>query len=209
MQKAIVALAIAAFASTASATIAGGSHDLSATGLNPAYRGTLSSCQYCHAPHNTNSVGGAPLWNRNLPVASSFALYTSNTLTAAVVLGVNSLTCLSCHDGATAMGSTFKGSPGGVNALANTSYAFIGTNLADDHPVGVLYTGGALGTTGWKSESAVGGVGLKLYAGQGGVTVECASCHEPHGDSDGATGGVGSGFLRVAIGELCSGCHTK
>jgi predicted CXXCH cytochrome family protein len=164
---------------------------LAPAGSPRSYRGVRKNRLYAEGA----AFDGANVWVPNMVIVGGMVPVVTKLLHARR------------HDGATAMGSTFKGSTGGVAALAPTSYAFIGTNLADDHPVGVLYTGGALGTTGWKSESAVGGVGLKLYAGQGGLTVECASCHEPHGVSDGATGGTG--FLRVAIGELCSGCHTK
>jgi predicted CXXCH cytochrome family protein len=200
MKKALVALALAAVASTASATIANGKHDLSVGA------GTLSACQYCHAPHNANiTVQGAPLWNRDMPDANTYTVYTSNTLKSAVALGANSLTCLSCHDGQVAMGDTYVGTNDATNVgkLSNTSYALIGQDLRNDHPVGVTYTEG----NGFALKTAVATAGLKLYTAGTGVSVECGSCHDPHGVSDAGSGG--SSFLRSTAGTICTDCHLK
>ncbi len=200
MKKLLVALALAAFATTASAAIAGGSHDLSA---RPG--ALISSCQFCHAPHNVNTgVQGAPLWNRNM--GAGYAVYTSNTLNdATVTLGANSLTCLSCHDGAGDMGATYTGSRGfaAVTPIGVGSFANVGTALTNDHPVGVNYVPGGE----YDSVANVTGSGLTLYGAAGSESVECASCHEPHGTSDGLTGGPS--FLRVAATALCAECHIK
>ena len=74
MKKLLVAAALAFVASTASAAIAGGSHDMSTAG-NVAKYGTpqLSACAFCHAAHlNTVSatpLAGGPLWNRAAPAS--------------------------------------------------------------------------------------------------------------------------------------------
>lgn len=199
MKKLLVAVALAAVASTASAAIAGGSHDMTTMG------GSLSSCWYCHAPHFVNTgVPGAPLWNRNTP-AGPFDTYTSGTLNdATVVLGANSYTCLSCHDGVTGLGSMFTGTSEALGDLS-TSYANVGTDLDDDHPVGVNYVEGGEFATRANAEAD----GMTFYTYDAGVSysVECGSCHDPHGTSDGATGGAG--FLRAAAADMCSACHLK
>lgn len=67
--------------------------------MNP-YRNNYGEiCVYCHTPHAANTDIEAPLWNRSVK-NNTYVTYSSRTLTAAVSQpGLNSLTCLSCHDG--------------------------------------------------------------------------------------------------------------
>jgi predicted CXXCH cytochrome family protein len=201
MKKAIVAIALAAVAQVASATIATGSHDLRVKG------GTLSACQYCHAPHNVNTgIPGAPLWNRKAPATATWQFYTSNTVsTVPTALGANSATCLSCHDGFTNMGDTFVGSKDlALGALSG--YADVGLatgDLRNDHPISIRYIPG----TAFNTIAAIQADGLKVYGVAGSETVECGSCHDPHGDSNAATGGAS--FLRAAAADICTACHNK
>jgi hypothetical protein len=211
MKKALVALALAAIASTASARIAGSAHDLTPAGAG-GYAGEISACQFCHAPHNVNTgVPGAPLWNRN-SVGTVFDYYSSNTVSAEpTALNANSMTCMSCHDGVSDMGDTYTGSHGfgGTSTTLTETYAVIGTDLNNDHPVSIDYVAAdnVLDTV-----ANVEAAGLKLYGA--GPTIECASCHDPHGKpnvvgggSDAAVGG--EAFLRVAATAICTECHLK
>jgi hypothetical protein len=208
MKKALLALALASIASNAMAAIAGSPHDLSPAGANSATYpgGTLSSCQYCHAPHRSNTaVAGAPLWNRNSPT-TVFTPYTSNTFNGTAQPGINSLTCLSCHDGVTDLGATFTGTQGfgGTVRVMARATAIIGADLRNDHPVGMRY----ISSNEYRTVAAVTGSGLKLYGAAGSETVECGSCHEPHNaDFDNAPGG--RSYLRVASSVICSNCHLK
>ena len=164
MKKAIVALALAGFASTAMAAIAGGSHDL--TRIAGAQ---LSSCQFCHTPHGANASAGSgtnfsfdysshPLWNRQQPT-QTYAFYT-NVVDTTVTAGAGTFACLSCHDGASDMGTTFKGTRGFATQRLMTNANFnLTTNLQNDHPVGVTFVPG--GT--YNTIAAVTGAGLKLY----------------------------------------------
>lgn len=64
-------------------------------------------CVYCHTPHSSaTNIGAAPLWNRTKPQAT-FSVYSAATTLGQQVTspGPNSLTCLSCHDGLTAIDS--------------------------------------------------------------------------------------------------------
>jgi hypothetical protein len=84
-------------------------------------------CVYCHTPHGANTqagIQGAPLWNRSY-VETTYEMYDqlgTSTLTPGSVSanrpGVNSLTCLSCHDGTVAIDSIINmpGSDGYVQA---------------------------------------------------------------------------------------------
>lgn len=209
MKKALVAIALAGFASTAFAAVAGSSHDLSATGPFSSLNGTLSACQYCHAPHNVNTgVPGAPLWNRN-SVSTSFVMYTSATLhnPVAATPNANSMTCLSCHDGTSDMGATYATAPGFASATPMTAIAgsgpmIVGADLRNDHPVSVRYVEGG----NYNTANAVIAAGFRLYSYTAGVySVECGSCHDPH--NEGASGGNMFPFLRVSKTTMCTTCH--
>lgn len=216
MKKLLVAAALAFVASTASATIAGGSHDMSSAGNVGKYGAPqLSACAFCHAAHLNTVTGtpmaGGPLWNRAQPApAGGYTLYTSTTLSAVAAtgaaLGTPSYTCLSCHDGASDMGATVVGTQGWATPQVMTGFAVVGQVLSNDHPVGITYN--------TADATLVNGVGTvadtlptDTTVGTYGGRVECGSCHDAHGTSNGATGGAS--FLRVAATTLCAACHIK
>ncbi|MDH4234955.1 MAG: cytochrome c3 family protein [Gallionella sp.] len=148
----------------AQAGIAGTKHDLSSTSTGPnKYSGTAELCVFCHTPHGSSTAAVVPLWNRTLTVASSYTTYaalgttTMDGKTAAV--GSVSIACLSCHDGLTAMNTmintpgsgtvplsgTWTSTFGGVDTATGKiigAATKIGTDLQNDHPVGVQYGGG-------------------------------------------------------------------
>lgn len=71
-------------------------------------------CVYCHTPHGANAQGHinrAPLWNRSAP-SNTYTIYSelkTSTLSRPMSQpGVNSLTCLSCHDGTVAIDSVIN-----------------------------------------------------------------------------------------------------
>jgi len=220
MKKALLVCFLMLFVATvAFAGIAGSKHDFSAAG--PYAGGTQSSCAYCHAPHNALTT--APLWARgNVTAAGSFTLYDSNssmagnnTLSGTTVNapGNNSLTCLSCHDGVqdigdVAVGTDNTGAIGnGTTVLAGliaSGNALIGTSLANDHPVGIVYSSAAslAGLTNAVVNGKVGGKNWMIYNGNDGVgRVECGSCHNPH---DNVTDPK---FLKDSRATICSDCH--
>ncbi|MBL8490546.1 MAG: cytochrome c3 family protein, partial [Rhodocyclaceae bacterium] len=199
--------------------------------------------------------------------------YSSTTLTNATVTqpGANSLACLSCHDGQTAVDSIINMPGSGrylesqktsqSNAFLNTwnntrgpdatvhlglagaeclachsstagfigagatdfTVFAIGTNLTNDHPIGVLLPtgedwkvpGGTKGTTKFFDANGDGRMSsneVRLYAGDRGPEVECASCHDPHGVPSGGPGSpFNKSFLRVsdAGSAICLTCHSK
>lgn len=205
MKKALFALAFAGLASSAFAqNLIGSSHDLSAaTGPGTYPGGTLSACQYCHAPHRANiSIAGTPLWNRNAP-AGPFVMYTSNTIDGAVAAtpNANSATCLSCHDGQSDMGATFvtgNGFPTPPTQMA-AGNRVVGLTLGDDHPVSVRY---AQIPADFQAVGAVTTAGLTLYGTAGNETVECGSCHDPHDLTF-------ANFLKADPATICTDCHIK
>lgn len=135
------------------------------TGVNQ-FSGTAEICVFCHTPHGADTSAAVPLWNRTLPGPASFTTYDSlgtSTLdgkTAAV--GSVSIACLSCHDGVTSMSAVINapGSGTGGNAawtagtwsganqtggaLAASLITNLGTDLKNDHPIGIQYGGGGI-----------------------------------------------------------------
>ena len=234
-------------------------------------------CVYCHTPHGANTSVALPLWNRTMK-ATTYTTYNqlgTSSLTQTVTQpGAASLSCLSCHDGQTAVDSiinmpgsgryqasqattqdntflnTWNNASGldatahigldgvnqglgclachasgagfvGTGATDFTVFA-IGTDLRNDHPVGITYpvtsgtstefktTNGQRGTTFFfdDGDSNMEKDEVRVYDGK----VECASCHDPHGvPSAGAGSTLKPTFLRVTNtgSALCLTCHTK
>ena len=137
-------------------------HNLSSSGSFNKFDGTAEICVFCHTPHGANSAITAPLWNRNLSTAAyaSYAsLGTSSLDGQTIATGSVSIACLSCHDGSQAM-NIMVNTPGsgttgtlagnwsgsgqfGVGTLAST-FTYIGTDLTNDHPIGIQYAGGGI-----------------------------------------------------------------
>ena len=140
--------------------------------------------------HSQSGAGGPPLWNKNLtglPVGGSYTTYTTATSSTidGEVLGVGSVSiaCLSCHDGTQAMDNIINApgsggldtTGGGQNGLAytwtgatvdnvtgrlNSGAALIGSDLTNDHPIGIQYCGGGItgtATTGCRDNDFKGG----------------------------------------------------
>jgi len=247
--------------------------------MDPSRNDYAEVCVYCHTPHGANgTVPAAPLWNRTV-VATTYQTYNllnTGSLTQPVSQpGVNSLTCLTCHDGQTAVDSIINmpGSgryrkdqetgentaflnewrnPSGLNAGAHArltdtgclachspgaglpgrnatdfSAFAIGTDLRNDHPVGIRYPTDAGPGSDFKDpprketrlaffdangNSRADPSDIRMYDTGEGYEVECASCHDPHGVPSAGPGSVfNPTFLRVANAgsAVCLTCHTK
>lgn len=167
-------------AQNASATVAGGVHDLSFWGASNFKYASDEPCVFCHTPHasNVNSVystnpntisgtgsgntnpAGKLLWNRALP-DRAWNVYASSTLNhnTSGGPGTLSLMCLSCHDGVGAMNvllnySDIGGQPGAIGFMQNQ----FGDFALNDPNIGPLNIGGA-GCTG--DDCASGGGDLQ------------------------------------------------
>jgi hypothetical protein len=237
----------------------------------------MEVCVYCHTPHGGNSTTTAPLWNRTMRVTTyqTYDLLGSSSITQPVSQpGTASLTCLSCHDGQTAVDSiinmpgsgrylqtqetaedtaflnSWNNSRGpdanaharlnatgclschssgagipGAGATDFTAFA-IGTDLRNDHPVGIRYPTAGAGTDfrdpprkearlAYFDNNGNGRADtneIRLYNSGGGYEVECATCHDPHGVPSAGTGSVfNPTFLRVSNtgSAVCLTCHSK
>ena len=228
----VVAIALLG-AGAALAGISATKHNLSSTGT-----GTVKAsvgqqndeiCVYCHTPHFANTgFTGAPLWNKATPTGT-YTMYGTTIAGTTPDATPNGITkaCLSCHDGVNAINSLVNQAGSGGVVPAGTNVAFgatpLGTavlmtgastnitqNLADDHPVSILYTAGKASL---KATTTVFGTSTLAALLRNGK-VECSSCHDPHtatGDTTGQGTTAGALFLRLANAgsALCLSCHGK
>ncbi len=224
MKKIIVAAALALAATTASATIAGSSHDLHAN-PNPALAGAIggAACAYCHMPHNGGTLAGAPLWARRISSATAsattyvatYSFYSSvvgghTPPTNADGIGAGSRACLSCHDGAEAIAVVFNANGTGTQDISTTKggtkltgNALIGTDLRNDHPVSVTYTNAGTNYAGLDTVANATSRGFSLPGGN----VECISCHNAHNAAGLAASYSTRQFMVSYSGDFCAACH--
>jgi predicted CXXCH cytochrome family protein len=201
---AVLALAAAA---AAAAGIEDTPHNLSISGQYEIKSTTESRiCIFCHTPHDARP--DTPyLWNRQAP-ATSYQTYESSTLLSTVgqPTGASKL-CLSCHDGTIALGAVLSEPneidfPGRFRFITEDRDSYLGTDLADDHPVSFPYDEAlAAASDELRSPSALSGA-VQLD-GEG--LLQCTACHDPHKDP------LRNNFLVLtnARSELCLECHDK
>jgi predicted CXXCH cytochrome family protein len=184
------------------AQISGSAHDFS--------QATWSSgriCEPCHVPHTASISSTVPLWGRP-EKTTAYTLYNSPTMEFSPDQpGEYSTFCLSCHDGTVALNS-YGGQTGSTYISGD---ALIGTDLSDDHPVGLRWAhqDTESGNCSNCHNMHMGGTGLiselPFFGETGNKKIECATCHDPHG-----TAGYPK-LLRKSktFSELCFHCHTK
>lgn len=193
-------------------------HNFASASASPGafFYGATQTCVFCHTAHN-GGQSYAPLWNHetNPP---TYQTYNSPTMDMTVEQPhAGSLVCLSCHDGTIAVNSLSNlpgpegagnyGTPGGNNLdasgkLQSSSSAYVGTDLTNDHPVGVIYDA-SKDPTGFYAKTGNG----QSYPDKlldDGLYVECSSCHNPHDNTY-------SNFLVESNSGsgLCMRCHIK
>lgn len=184
---------------------------------NAFFYGTQQVCVFCHAVHNADPAY-SPLWNHETNGSTPYTMYTSDTMDMVQSASPHegSLICLSCHDGTIAVnslnnvpgpaGAGLYGSPGGSGLdgsgrIATSSHAFVGTDLTDDHPVGILYDANQDNNFHPKTGSSASYPDKLLDQG---LYVECNSCHNPHDNTF-------TNFLTEsnASSALCLRCHIQ
>lgn len=201
----LILAALAIIAAPAFGQVAGTAHDLSAAEANG------EVCVFCHTPHN--AVPDVPLWNHDLSAVTTYQVYTSPTLDSTPLdfagpgnTNVSNL-CMSCHDGTVGLGSLVNPGPGGVPTNSATTIgavpANLGTDLTNDHPVAFTYDAALVAADGELVDPTTLTGAVRLF-GVGGDQVECASCHDPHNNTNQpflVTSNTGS--------ALCTTCHIK
>lgn len=201
-------------------------------------------CVFCHAPHGATPQ--STLWNRPAPDAGPFPTYAypadividDNPVNALAQYGPsygeypNGATkmCLSCHDGATAIGTMANGIT--ISMTQNTitdakkhwNPGVSGGDFSRTHPVSFFYTVAvkdAINNAKGGGYDRPAGTFLLVDSQQ---RIQCTTCHDPHLDTDAADGDSTGGayalpFWRVHTGSdalaeaadydaVCIQCHT-
>ena len=196
----MAALLITSAAWAQKSKVIGSAHDVGGTG-----------CKSCHASHDgAKATGGTDagsgrilLWDRNFST-TIFGTYDSPSMqNKAVEIGgatplgntenrMNSLLCMSCHDGVTSAGVIPATA---LSAIGNPTNSF---GLQNDHPVNMSHDPTKDATLAPVASVTAGG--LTLYGSSN--TVQCASCHTTHDPTNGY-------FLRKANtnSAICTTCH--
>lgn len=186
----------------AQTSVVGSPHDLSVSGPGRVHAlAEEQVCIFCHTPHN--ATGQAPLWNRHTP-PSHYRIYDSPTTDARIdqPSGQSKL-CLSCHDGALALGliasrppndpvvMSFRTIPPGESDLTQ--------DLGDDHPIGFRFDRALLNRDPNLRNPDLLTENLPLGPHK---EVGCSTCHDAHDNSLGD-------FLRVTNrrSAICLSCH--
>jgi len=163
-------------------------------------------CVYCHTPHGANNFIAAPLWNRTIKptVYTTYADLGTTTLTQVLTQpGPASLTCLSCHDGQTAIDSIINMPGSGMGLLSQQTSQ--NTTFLNTWPVG---GGGPINHMGLNSTNNVNGNGqgnafISYPCGNPSCptinqAVGCLTCHSDVGS--GAAAGTIADFRLFNIG---------
>lgn len=196
----------------ASADIANSAHDFTQAG---GFNIGGEVCEACHTPHNADAAvasSAAPLWDHEV-TGATFTTYSGYDLTgggSAPQPAGTSLMCLSCHDGTVALdnyGSVTNGS------TFMTGSTLVGTDLSNDHPIGIPYTATEIAADGELQPlnnqyivPVAGGTDTVLSGLlSNGTTVECSSCHDVHAKNTAAK------LTKVdnSGSKLCLACHAK
>jgi hypothetical protein len=166
-------------------------------------------------------------WNN--PTGPYFMNARTHFRLQAVAPGVtNVASCLVCHQPAA---FDANGDQYALTGAPDFTAAAIGTDLRNDHPVGVKFPATTGTGTDWKTPSGSLARGalvslffdennnqrmnkgdIRLYDSGNGPVVECASCHDPHGVPSGAAGSkFNPTFLRKTNqnSAVCLTCHAK
>lgn len=214
--KVLLAVAMVAPAFALADNIAATKHNFTPSSLFTATVRTSwdEICVFCHTPHNPAGQTKL-LWNRTNPTGDGWTAGNTTTMGTQLPTAVSSVSayCLSCHDGATAIGSvtntsnrlgaiTYSGTNVDAQGRINGTTTRLNTNLQGSHPVSVPYP--RTGKLGYGSVPASGADPTTYNAPVSAGCVGAANC--PGGTAAGASIPLytdGSGRLGIE----CGSCH--
>ena len=197
-------------------------------------------CVYCHTPHAANNAfdGPVPLWNKPTTQVTFYMYGASDPGVAGrTIAGTmtdaqptdQSLACLSCHDGVSAMDSVINApgsgrynpagtpiggyAPGVVANMVTAEERAVGFRSAtsgsfgdmrNDHPISIQYIEGraSLKPKNTPLTNWLGASTINDVLRNG--KVQCSSCHDPHDNTNQL-------YKRAsnAGSALCLSCHNK
>lgn len=179
------------------------------------------TCLSCHdgqvAVDSVINMPGSGRYDPNQATSQNDTFLNTWPTHSSVHGGLNPGQCLACHS--KDAGFAGAGAP-------DFTVAYIGTDLRNDHPVGVTFPQPVTGKDFNDPNEKLTGIAffdkngngradgneIRLYDTGSGYKVECASCHDPHGVPSAGPGSVFlPTFLRVsnANSGLCLTCHAK
>ncbi len=201
---ALAALALAAVRVHAQVqeSVVGTLHDLSVSGPGAIHAlDEEQVCIFCHTPHN--ATGQRPLWNRHMPL-THYRVYASSTTDARIDQpSGESKMCLSCHDGALAIGLLASRPPNDPVLMSQRTIppgpSDLTNDLSDDHPIGFRFDRALANRDRQLKNPDL--VSRELPMGVHGE-VHCTTCHDPHNNKLGD-------FLRITDvrSAICLSCH--
>lgn len=183
MKKILVAFAMAAVATVASAQISGSAHDFTTNGMiTPA---PVFSCRGCHTAHGA-TMNSTLIWAANAYTTAGITTYSGSALTSAeAAKGIGA--CMSCH--------ATNAFPALTGTMTTTQLTL---DLSNDHPVGDAFTVGV-------APSFVANIQLGGVTVAAGTVMTCATCHTVHNTSAAAAALLKS----YTTANICVACHNK
>ncbi len=183
-------------------SVVGSFHDLSVSGPGPVHALYEEQvCVFCHAPHN--ATGQRPLWNRHMP-PTHYRIYESSTTDARIDQPSGpSKMCLSCHDGALALGLLASRPVDDPVIMSRRTIppgrTDLTQDLSDDHPIGFRYDRALAARDPQLKNPDL--LSRELPLGRHNE-LHCTTCHDPHNNSLGD-------FLRMpkVRSTICLSCH--
>jgi predicted CXXCH cytochrome family protein len=183
-------------------SVVGSPHDLSVAGPGPIHAiDEERVCIFCHTPHRAS--GQTPLWNRHSP-PTHYRIYESSTTDARIDQPSGpSKKCLSCHDGALALGLLASRPPNDPVPMSHRRIppgpTDLTKDLSDDHPIGFRYDRALSNRDAQIKDPAL--ISRELPLGHRNE-MHCTTCHDPHDNNLG-------NFLRLPDqrSALCLACH--
>ena len=192
----------------------------------PALGGTDRICVFCHTPHSATPE--STLWSRPDPATATFDLYAGRLAIKDVASGSQynsssvtypngaSRMCMSCHDGATAIG-TVLGQPAEI-AMQGDKRFIEGNALIDlsmSHPISFVWDSGVEAyVNSWHVSEGTSSVysvptDYNIAYLDGNSRMQCTTCHDPHEDpSRNTSGGAATDpfppFWRHTDASLCN-----
>lgn len=180
-----------------------------------------SPCYVCHIPHKTGAKPvagiGTLLWNVKINnFGAAYGTYGSDFATAIGLAPTelngqitNSNLCLSCHDGAVALGTYYQngfwtGTP--TNPIGAGMQI---QDLTETHPINFMYAGATFADDKYVKlpadvNSVDGNGDIPLYQGK----MQCGTCHDVHAGKNYFSRPFPAGKNDAANrGEMCTYCH--